>query len=290
MEIISIPLAIVTVLIGVAVGIISAMFGLGGGIIMVPLLRLLYNLPAPMASATSLATTIPTTFSSLANRWKDGEVHLRTGLITGIAGACVSPVGSFAATNLPGVFAMTITAILIAYTAVNMFRRARKAQAAELEEPSDLEKELPEEELGPQAIAERENREASPTAKGADSFSHRWVTPVAIGAIAGFISGLSGVAGILIIPIYVSILRYTMKEASATSLVAVAILSIPGLTTHLMLGNVRIVFSLLLILGAVPGSRIGSILVRRSSNVRLSYLFSAVLLLAAVALIIREVM
>jgi uncharacterized membrane protein YfcA len=54
------------------------------------------------------------------------------------------------------------------------------------------------------------------------------------------------------------LLRIPVKEAIASSLVAVAIFSIPALVTHAVLGHINWAFAALLVIGTVPGAQIGS--------------------------------
>lgn len=71
-------------LIGILAGIFSGLIGIGGGIIMVPLL-LLIGLSQHEAQATSLATLmIPVTFLAVMNYHKEGHVHWKYALVIGL--------------------------------------------------------------------------------------------------------------------------------------------------------------------------------------------------------------
>lgn len=60
--------------IGLASGVTNSLFGVGGGIIMVPAMTLLLGVDPRKAVATSLAVIIPTSCLSLAQKWKGGQV------------------------------------------------------------------------------------------------------------------------------------------------------------------------------------------------------------------------
>ncbi len=72
-------------------------------------------------------------------------------------------------------------------------------------------------------------------------------------------AGLLGVGGgVVMVPVFTRLLRIPVKEAIASSLVAVAIFSIPALVTHAVLGHINWAFAIPLTIGVVPGAQIGS--------------------------------
>ena len=101
----TVGLGIVVALCGVCVGILSAMFGIGGGIVMVPLIHIAFGQPAAIASGTSLFAILPTSLSGMVARLHDGTIHFPVGIAAGLAGACLSPLGALAASTLPGFYA-----------------------------------------------------------------------------------------------------------------------------------------------------------------------------------------
>jgi uncharacterized membrane protein YfcA len=88
-----------------------------------------------------------------------------------------------------------------------------------------------------------------------------------VGAAAGFLAGLLGVGGgVVMMPVFTSILRIPVKVAVASSLVAVAIFSVPALVSHAVQGNIDWPVALLLTLGTVPGASVGSRITVASSD------------------------
>ena len=59
--------------VGLATGFASALLGVGGGIVMVPMLILLFSLPAKAAAATSLALIVPVALTGTILQWRRGE-------------------------------------------------------------------------------------------------------------------------------------------------------------------------------------------------------------------------
>ncbi len=82
---------------------------------------------------------------------------------------------------------------------------------------------------------------------------------IAIGLIAGFMGGYVGVGGgFIMVPLFISVLGISMREASGTSLVAVCILAVPGVIEQALLGNVHVSVGLAIAVGSMPGSILGA--------------------------------
>jgi hypothetical protein len=114
-------------------------------------------------------------------------------------------------------------------------------------------------------------------------------TCVLIGALAGVMSGYVGVGGgFLMVPLMMQILNLPMKKTSGTSLIAIAILAIPGVITQALAGNVNWAVGICVAVGTVPGAIIGAKLIKRLPERTLRFVFSAMLFFAAVALVVNQ--
>ena len=117
----------------------------------------------------------------------------------------------------------------------------------------------------------------------------RLLAYIGIGAVAGFLSGLFGVGGgILIVPALVLLLRMPQKVASGTSLLAVAPLSVGGMVAYATSGHIDWAASLTVAIGAVAGGAIGSALLQRLPSVVITWIFVAVMLLVAAQMLFEE--
>jgi uncharacterized membrane protein YfcA len=87
-------MAVRLVLIGLVAGFFSALFGVGGGIIMVPLLILVARFAERPAMATSLASIGLIAFVGTISYVLHGDVHLGYGLLVGLPAAVGAVVGS----------------------------------------------------------------------------------------------------------------------------------------------------------------------------------------------------
>ena len=129
--------------------------------------------------------------------------------------------------------------------------------------------------VGAPVFDELPDEEARPT--------NSWVALAAIGAAAGSLAGLLGVGGgLLLIPGYTVLLRMAPKRAVATSLVAVAMFSVPAMAMHAWLGHINWTYALLLTAGVMPGARVGARFTLTGSDARLRYLMGVFFTVLAV--------
>ncbi|MDF7640118.1 sulfite exporter TauE/SafE family protein [Bifidobacterium sp. ESL0784] len=88
---------ILLVLLGVLIGMLSALLGIGGGAVTVPALSLLFGASDLIARGTSLLAMFPSAITGTIANWERGLVHLKNGLIIGVAAACGTPFGAWIA-------------------------------------------------------------------------------------------------------------------------------------------------------------------------------------------------
>lgn len=121
---------VVPALVGVLIGIASGLLGIGGGTVMVPIFRLAFGMSATMSTATSLFAIIPTSVSGAISHVKGKTCIPALGIAAGLGGACLSPVGVWLAQLSPDWLVMLAAAIIIGYSAINMFKKAFKLRPA----------------------------------------------------------------------------------------------------------------------------------------------------------------
>jgi uncharacterized membrane protein YfcA len=130
-------------------------------------------------------------------------------------------------------------------------------------------------------LAETDAPEAP--AGGAPQGAHTVGRCVAIGLVAGGLSGLLGIGGgVIMVPAFVYFVRMEVKAAIATSLVCVGLFAIPGAVTHALLGHVDWRVAAALIVGVIPGARIGASLAIRATDRRLRVTVATFLAITAV--------
>ncbi len=108
---------------------------------------------------------------------------------------------------------------------------------------------------------------------------------IAIGAIGGLFSGLFGVGGgLIMVPLMMVWLRFDQRRASATSLLAIVPPAIVGASLYGVRGEVDLVAAAIIAVGAVTGTPLGALLLRRISLTWLKWLFIGGLVATALRL------
>ena len=101
---------------------------------------------------------------------------------------------------------------------------------------------------------------------------------VAIGLLAGFFSALFGVGGgIVVVPLLILAARYGERPAMATSLAAVAVISLVGAVTYAFHGELKPGAAAVVGLPAVLGAVAGTAIQQRLATRTLSFAFAALL-------------
>ena len=257
---------------GVFIGVCSGLLGIGGGVLMVPFLRVLFSFDAHVATATSLFTIIPTSISGTAAHIKNRTCLPAVGVALGVGGSITSTLGVYLGSISPEWLIMLITAAIIAYSAYNMLSKAMK--------------------LPRTGAAQKGGAASAPTDVAVPPYQltkGRLAGAFGIGLIAGLGSGYCGVGGgFIMVPLMTALLAVPMKEASGTSLIAILILAVPGTITQFMMGNVYLLAGLLLACGTIPGAVLGAKLNAHMPERQLRLAFAAFLGVSAAMLVMNE--
>ena len=111
---------------------------------------------------------------------------------------------------------------------------------------------------------------------------------VLIGVVAGFFSALFGVGGgIVIVPMLLVLLRWDIRNATATSLAAIGITATAGVVTYVVHGEVEPIYALLVGVPAAFGAAGGATLQQRVPVRTLSLLFAALLVGIAIRMLLQ---
>ena len=292
----------IAALVGVGVGVLSGLLGIGGGTVMVPVFRLAFGMEPIAATATSLFTIVPTSISGMWKHAKNKTSLPRVGIVCGLTGACLSPVGVWAANVSPGWAIMGAAAVVVMYSSFTMLKKALAAPKGGAAKGSRkaCEKKATTSDTAAASLAatapvaaggsSAAGAQAAPLEAPAIKLTPKYVAKVAlIGAVAGFMSGYVGVGGgFIMVPLFVSMLGIPMRLASGTSLTAVCILAIPGVIEQAVLGNIDYMVGVAMMVGSIPGAIVGANLVKRVPERALRFAFALFLLLMAVLLVVNE--
>ncbi len=246
--------AVAIVLVGLASGVLSGMFGVGGAVLTTPGIRVFGATPIEAVGST-IPAILPSAISGTIRYARAGLVDWRIGLVCGSTGALLAFAGAWVADLVDGHLLMLLTAVLLGWSGWTLYRSAaaRPADPADpAAEPIDPLDDQPDGEPDPAADATTTATRAPP---------HTVALPMLalIGCASGFVAGLLGVGGgVVMMPVFTKVLRLPIRTAVASSLVAVAIFSVPALLTHAALGHINWSYALLLVVGVIPGAQIGA--------------------------------
>jgi uncharacterized membrane protein YfcA len=113
-------LALGLVALGVVSGVLAGLLGVGGGIVIVPALVILFSVPDPVAKGTSLLVIIPTAISGTAVNRRTGNVDLRAAAIVGLTGAAAAFGGARLATQIGPHLSSVLFSILLLAVSLRM--------------------------------------------------------------------------------------------------------------------------------------------------------------------------
>lgn len=109
---------------GLVAGVIAALLGVGGGIVIVPALVLLAGVDLTVARGTSLLVVVMTAVTASITNIRAGRTDVRVGVIAGLAGAPAALAASFLGQWLPERVAALLFALLMVVAALQLLRRA----------------------------------------------------------------------------------------------------------------------------------------------------------------------
>jgi uncharacterized membrane protein YfcA len=275
---------------GVAAGLFGSLLGLGGGILIVPLLTLAFNLPLLTAVGVSLICVIVTSSAAAGVYLERRVANLRLGMTLELFTACGAMVGGLVAFLLPERLLQLLFTGLLVYVAVTMARRSDPVQEPALAPaPTD----------GLATAAGADPVAATPAA-AAPSFLDRMSGPgyrvrrLGLGMIgsvgAGVMSALLGIGGGLIkVPVMHVIMGVPLRVATATSNLMIGITASASAIIYLLRGGIDPYAAAPTAVGVFIGASIGSRIAARIDLRILRGLFVAILLYTAWQMLQRAI-
>ena len=244
-------------MVGVAASVFGSLVGLGGGFIVIPLLRVVYGVPPAQAAGTSLILVFANTAAATVGYLRDRVVDLRLAVPLTISAVPGSIVGVLAVKRFsPTGFDIAYGACLVVLAVLVLKRRRMTTR------PS----------------AER-------------TFAHDPRVGLAAGFAVGFFSSLFGIGGgVVLIPLLLILARMPPHVVTATSAFVITTTAPVGIFAHALGGDVDWVFTAPLVLGGIVGGSLGPPLAKRVSSPNLITLLAVALILAAVGLAVRHLL
>ena len=267
------------IIFGTIVGFALGLTGGGGGVFAVPLLVYGMAVAPREAVGISLASVGGTAFFGATPRMLRGDVEWRTGLLFATAGMLGAPVGSYLSTLVPENILLVMFALLMFVVAQRMWTKARHPGATG----------------GVGATEADSTPDRSACQRDADGnlrlTSRCARLLVLVGLITGMLSGLFGVGGgFVIVPALVLFSGMPIHAAVATSLFVIVLVSISGVTSHLVNGiELSLRTTLEFMVGGFAGMWLGGIVAKRLNGRALQQVFSIAVVLVACFVILKTV-
>lgn len=234
------------VLIGLAAGLLSGGFGIGGGVVMVPLL-VAVGLDRHRAHATSLASIFPIAVAGAVTFAISGEVNLGLGVLVGVGGVIGSIVGASLMNRLSARSLSIFFGLVLLAAGIRMIF----------------------------------STDPLPIAGGFNELTMGLIA-LGIGLLSGFLAGVAGVGGgIVIVPATVLLLGFTQHEAQGTSLLAIILTSIAATIINRKNRRVRLREAVMVGAGGVVGAVLASVAALGVDGRVLSALFGVLAVLVA---------
>ncbi len=284
--------------VGLFVGVLSGLLGIGGGTILVPVLKLGYALEPIVSTATSMFTIIPTSVSGAITHVRHKTCLPKLGVAAGVGGALTSPVGVWLATRSEDWMIMVAAACVIAYSAITMLQKALAVPKAGRgsDEPAVEGEAAPAPGTAASSASAAASEPAAPASASTSAApalprvtTRQIVLTFLIGTVAGVASGYVGLGGgFLIVPMLVTFVGLPMRLTSGTSLISVMILAVPGVVYQGMLGNVDWIAGIAIACGSIPGAALSARYITKIPERALRLAFGCFLLVAAALLLVDQ--
>lgn len=255
--------------IGTLIGLALGLTGAGGSVLAVPLLILLAGFSQAQAAGLSLAAVGLSAGLGVLLRLGRHQVAWWPALVLAGVGVVLAPFGQWLARALPEKVVLVSFAVLVLIVALRLWRAARRDPQAAKEVRADP------------GEGQEERTAAACSVSDSGYFELRWPCVsrlLWVGALTGLVSGLYGVGGgFVIVPALVLLTGMTMRQAVATSLVIIALVSASGFVSFLLQTQLPMDTTLLLVGGACAGMMAGTWLARFVAGAKLQELLAVAL-------------
>ena len=256
--------------IGSTAGLLGSLAGMGGGFVMIPMMTSMLRLSQHQAHGTSLFAVAATGLAGAASygpavQWEPAVAVALTGMVTARMGArATTTMSEQALKRALGILMLVMSA-------------AVPAKAYLMEQYKEKER------------MDSQNDDANGMSDRTETSTLGRVAPAAaIGTCSGFMAGLFGVGGgVIVVPALTLFTTCNHYEALATSLAAMTLPALAGTWTHHRAGNVALRAAPALAAGALVGAAVGGQIGRRTNESTLRWGFSSLLAILGIRTLLK---
>ncbi|MFN2459835.1 MAG: sulfite exporter TauE/SafE family protein [Candidatus Velthaea sp.] len=243
-------------LLGVCGSVIGSIVGLGGGFVVIPLLRLAFNIEPSVVSGTSLVFVLANVAAGSIGYLRQKRVDLSIALPLSIGGVPGSVLGVVLVHRLSAAwFDYAYGGVLLFLFLLIMRRRTQES-----------------------------------VADGTKTIAHNWPVAIAAGVLLGLVSSLFGIGGgIVTVPLLLVAARMRPHVVSATSGFVILLTAPVGIVAHAVSHDIDWIAAVPLVAGGLTGGWIAPGIARRLSARTLVTLLGVAVLAAVCGLVLRHI-
>lgn len=248
-------------------GLLGSLTGLGGGVIVVPMLTVLFGVDIHFAAGASLISVIATSSGAASAYVKEGFSNIRIGMFLEIATTVGAVVGAYIAGIISANIISIIFAFILAYSAVTTF----------LKKDSQLTFE-------PDTLATRLNMNGNyPDGSRLISYNVQKVPQgFSMMIFAGALSGLLGIgSGAAKVVAMDQIMKIPFKVSTTTSNFMIGVTAAASAGIYLKNGYIHAALVMPVLLGVLSGAFLGARILTSASSKSLKIIFSVIILVMA---------
>lgn len=281
--------------IGFIVGILSGLFGVGGGFLLVPLLNAIFGVPYNIAIGSSLFQMVATSSASSFKHRSYGNIDYKLAGFVLMGSAMGVELGARILMWLKSIGTITINGstigkmdfwinivyiILLSLVGISMFLESRKAK-----------KRAPRGGVVDTIFSQKIQSIKIPplTSFPISNIEHISICHlIALGFVAGILSGLLGIGGAFIMnPAFIYLIGVPTSVAIGTSLFQTVFISGYGALTHFFKGNIDFALVVYILAGSLVGSQLGAKMHNMLRGAYIRYYFSWLIFFTAGIILIK---
>jgi uncharacterized protein len=255
-------------------GFLGSLTGLGGGVVLVPLLTIFFHVDLRYAIGASLVSVIATSSGSAAAYVKEGFSNIRIGMFLEIATTIGALFGAYLTAKVPGKAIAIIFGIVLMYSAY-VSRRTRPR--TDVEQPPD-----------PLATKLKMNGTFPDTSRIRAYNVYHVPTGFGVMWVAGVLSGLLGIgSGALKVVAMDQAMKIPFKVSTTTSNFMIGVTAAASAGVYLSRGYIDPSLAMPVMIGVLIGSLMGTRILVKTQTKRLRLVFSLVIVLLGVEMMFK---
>ena len=252
-------------------GLIGSLTGLGGGVVIIPLLSVFLGIDIHYAIGAALISVVATSSGSAAAYVREGITNMRLGMFLEIATTLGAITGAFIAGFAPTHLIAVLFGMVLLFSAINSFRKKQEhiemqssVLATKLKLPSSY-----------------------PSANGNVQYGLKNIGGgFSLMTLAGVLSGLLGIgSGALKVIAMDNVMKVPFKVSTTTSNFMMGVTAVASAIVYLQRGYIEPGLCMPVVIGVLLGAIAGSKILLRVNPQKLRYFFSVIIILLALDMI-----